>query len=339
MAAPVVSIRDPFTPVDVTLLHENATLDCDLYRRIPGREYVLFLSKQCPLASGLLASVRESRIRQLYVMRDESSGLISYVLGRLESTLSDTDTPTEERASAALETASFILDSVMDAACTETIAGLRSVVTATLKLAAEDYAALHALLTLTRGDRYTGNHSLNVGVWGMALAVTWCSTLPPPDAQQPEEWLASLTHGLFLHDIGKLMVPEAVLKYPGRYEPQHWAAMRQHPEFGVQILQGAGFVDPIVYAVVLQHHERNDGCGYPHGLRAEGISFEAKVCTIADVYDALTTKRVYREPCTAFQALEIMIGEMRQDFDSVLFETFIRLFDAPTWTRGPGLTA
>jgi len=334
-AAPIVAIRDPFTPVDVAMLHENAMLDCDLYRRIPGREYVLFLSKKSPLASDLWTSVRDSRVRQLYVIRDESSALVPYVLGRLESTLSDSRTPIEERSSVTLQTAAFILDNVMDVACADAIEGLRTVVTSTLRLAAEDHAALHALLTLTRGDRYTGNHSLNVGVWGMALAVMWRGTLPPAEAQQSEEWLASLTHGLFLHDIGKLMIPEEVLNYPGKYEPQHWAIMKQHPELGVKVLQEAGFVDPVVYTVVLQHHERNDGRGYPRGLQAEGIAFEAKVCTVADVFDALTTRRIYREPCTAFQALGIMIDEMRQEFDPMLFETFIRLFDAFTWAGGP----
>jgi len=327
---------DPFTAVDVELLDENATLECDLYRRIPGSDHVLFLSRQCPFAADLWVTVREAHIRHLYVMRQETIAFVPYVLSRLEHALADAHTPIEHRATVALQSASFLLEGMIDGTHPDTISGLRDVVAATLDLAAEHYSALRAMMALTRQDRYARNHSLNVGVWGMSLAVMWGKTCEPPRAQQAAGWLASLVHGLFLHDIGKLRIPEEVLNYPGRYQPHHWAAMKQHPELGVKILEEAGFSDPVVLAVVLQHHERNDGSGYPQGLRSDRIAFEAKICTIADVFDALTNKRAYRDQSNTFGALGIMIDEMRQEFDPVLFEAFIRLFDDLTWARSTG---
>ena len=328
---PEAHIRDPFTPVDTRLLEEDATLECDLYRRIPGRGYVMFLSSQCPLASELWASLHSSGIRRLYVRREDTLALVRYAMARLESTLSQLETPIAERAAVALDTAAFLLESLMGRPQAEMIGALRDVVEATLDLATQDATALHTLMRVAREDRYAGNHSLNVGIWGTALSLMVRRRGVGDHAQQGDAWFTSVGHGLFLHDIGKVLVPPDVLYFPGKYRPQHWAIMRQHPEFGIKILKEAGLADPIVHTIVLEHHERNDGSGYPRGLRSDRIAFEAKICTIVDVFDALTSKRAYREPCETYDALRTMIDEMRHEFDPLLFETFIRLFEGATW--------
>jgi len=328
---PEAHIRDPFTPVDTRLLEEDATLECDLYRRIPGRGYVMFLSSQCPLASELWASLRRSHIRRLYVKREDTVAFVPYVLARLQLALSKLETPIVERAGVALESVTFLLESLMGRPQPEMVGALKDVVEATLDLATQDASALHVLMQHTRVERYAPNHSLNVGIWGTALALMVHRRRVGDRAQEGDGWLVSVGHGLFLHDIGKVLVPADVLQYPGKYRPQHWAIMRQHPEFGIRVLQETGLADPIVHSIVLQHHERNDGSGYPRGLRSDRISLEAKICTVVDVFDALTSKRAYREPCQTYDALRTMIDEMRQEFDPLLFETFIRLFEGATW--------
>ncbi|MFZ5627589.1 MAG: HD domain-containing phosphohydrolase [Spirochaetota bacterium] len=99
-----------------------------------------------------------------------------------------------------------------------------------------------------------------------------------------------------LHDIGKLAIPDAILKKAGPLTPEEFAVMRTHPVLGAQILQESrNPMLQLAYEVCLHHHERWDGMGYPHGLRGENCSIEARIVGIVDVYDALTEKRVYKE--------------------------------------------
>ena len=139
--------------------------------------------------------------------------------------------------------------------------------------------------------------------------------------------LYDMGYALFLHDIGKSRIDPSILNKPGRLSDPEWEIMKTHPEKGHQILSEEGCVTPEAEAIVLQHHERPDGKGYPQGLRSEQIDPLARLCNIVDSYDALMTKRPYKESMTSFQALEIMKGEMRGQFDLDLFERFVRLLE------------
>jgi response regulator RpfG family c-di-GMP phosphodiesterase len=105
--------------------------------------------------------------------------------------------------------------------------------------------------------------------------------------------LRSLEFGALLHDIGKIGVPDAILRKPAALTQEEWVRMREHPLHGQQILRGIEFLGGAA-RVVAQHHERWDGTGYPLGLRGEGIDLNARIFAVADAFDAMTSDRVYR---------------------------------------------
>ena len=105
--------------------------------------------------------------------------------------------------------------------------------------------------------------------------------------------LRSLEFGALLHDIGKIGVPDNVLRKPGKLNDFEWAMMRRHPFLGQEILRGLSFLDH-ARSIVAQHHEKWDGSGYPLGLRGEEIELSARVLFVADAFDAMTSDRVYR---------------------------------------------
>src|ERR671932_1274629 len=107
------------------------------------------------------------------------------------------------------------------------------------------------------------------------------------------EQMRSLEFGSLLHDIGKIGVPDAVLRKPAPLDEPEWYEMRKHPLHGEQILRGIGFLEG-ASRVVAQHHEKWDGSGYPLGLRGEEIDFNARIFAVADAFDAITSNRVYR---------------------------------------------
>ncbi len=140
--------------------------------------------------------------------------------------------------------------------------------------------------------------------------------------------------GALLHDVGKLMVPAEVLNKPGKLTDDEWKLIQSHPSAGVELLADIDFpwdVRPIVES----HHERWDGRGYPHKLAGEAIPLTARVLCIADVYDALTSKRSYKQAFTHDEAMEIMRGDVGTQFDPTLFAVFEEIVRRGTWRNTP----
>ncbi|MGE0158165.1 MAG: HD domain-containing phosphohydrolase [Gemmatimonadales bacterium] len=127
--------------------------------------------------------------------------------------------------------------------------------------------------------------------------------------------------GALLHDVGKVSVPLEILTKPGKLDDTEWSVMSLHPVFGVDLLEGVEFPWD-VRPMIRHHHERWDGSGYPDKLAGNGIPLEARILTIADVYDALTTTRSYRAAFTHEKAMEIIGSEVGKTVDPTLFPLF-----------------
>jgi diguanylate cyclase (GGDEF)-like protein/putative nucleotidyltransferase with HDIG domain len=130
--------------------------------------------------------------------------------------------------------------------------------------------------------------------------------------------------GALLHDVGKLIVPAEVLNKPNQLTDAEWALIRQHPTAGVEMLSEVEFPWDLT-PMVRSHHERWDGQGYPDGLAGEAIPLAARILCIADVYDALTTERSYKQAFSHLEAMEIMRRESGRQFDPDLFAKFEEL--------------
>src|SRR4051812_33040727 len=154
-------------------------------------------------------------------------------------------------------------------------------------------------------DGYTGAHIQRVHAIGLLLA----RAIAPEEADNPQ-----LAYGFLLHDIGKLSVPDAVLKKPGPLTDDEWLLMRTHPEAGARILDAVPFLDRAV-DVVLHHHEGWDGRGYPAGLEEEGIPLWARIFSVADTVDAITSDRPYRRGRPLDQAIDEIVSRAGSQFD------------------------
>jgi len=139
-----------------------------------------------------------------------------------------------------------------------------------------------------------------------------------------EGQMMSLEFGALLHDIGKIGVPDAILHKPSKLTEQEWGKMREHPTHGQQILRGIKFLEG-ASCVVGQHHEKWDGTGYPLGLRGEEIDLKARIFSVADTFDAITSDRVYR----AGQSYEVAAAELDKfagrQFDEQVVAAFRRI--------------
>ena len=141
--------------------------------------------------------------------------------------------------------------------------------------------------------------------------------------------------GALLHDVGKLLVPAEVLNKPGKLSDEEWALVRRHPSAGVELLADIEFPWDVL-PIVESHHERWDGTGYPHGLAGEAIPLTARVVCIADVYDALTSRRSYKERFNHEQAMIVMRRDRGRAFDPALFDHFEAVVRDGGWSIDTG---
>jgi HD-GYP domain-containing protein (c-di-GMP phosphodiesterase class II) len=133
--------------------------------------------------------------------------------------------------------------------------------------------------------------------------------------------MQSLIAGSFLHDVGKIGIPDAILLKPGKLDEAEFATMRTHVSQGEEIVTGMGWLDG-ANAIVAAHHEKWNGSGYPRGLQGEEIPLSARIFAVADVFDALCSKRPYKEPMSLDAAMAILEKDTGSHFDPAVMAVF-----------------
>ncbi|GMA14772.1 HD-GYP domain-containing protein [Deinococcus metallilatus] len=152
-----------------------------------------------------------------------------------------------------------------------------------------------------------------------------------------EESLDALRQGAYLHDVGKLSVPDDVLLKPGPLDPAEWTLMQEHVLTGEALVRHVPTVPPDALAVIRSHHERWDGRGYPDGLQGEAVPLLARIFAVVDVFDALTHARPYHAARSVPEALALIRAEAGQQFDPAVVRAFLKLFPAqPSGGVGAG---
>ncbi|MGO9974625.1 MAG: HD-GYP domain-containing protein [Solirubrobacteraceae bacterium] len=187
-----------------------------------------------------------------------------------------------------------------------------------------------AIADLASADAYTFQHSIDVTAVGLLIGARyfrkhgWVDFRGERHFSQLANRLSSLGLGLLLHDIGKLAVPSGILNKPGKLTPKEWEIMKTHPRAGVDLLDGSNW-NPLVKAVVLRHHERWDGSGYPDGKICEEIHQMARVAAVADVFDAVTSDRMYAKARPVNEGVRVIAEGAGTLFDREIVEAFCEI--------------
>ena len=171
------------------------------------------------------------------------------------------------------------------------------------------------LFALSSTDPYTFSHSINV--------CTFCLLLGEKLFGRDHKQLRQIGLGGLLHDIGKIRIDPSVLFKPSALTPEEWAEVRRHSDYGYETGKEHGLPETVL-SVIRSHHERMDGSGYPDGLGAGGIPTAARICAVADVYDALTSDRFYAKSMPHVQAL-VEIAKQIDSLDSTVFDALLQI--------------
>ena len=306
-------------PVYLRSLLVDTISSFNIYVRFKDSRMVLYHSGGESFTSEVRGKLLDNNISIVYINSSEKDYYTQYVEKNLKGILADPELPSEQKSEIAHILVANIAKELFDKPQGKTIVRYKESIGTMMDYVLEEDDAITNLIRLTSYDFTTYTHSINVGVFGIGLA----KAILKDDDQHDLKEIAS---GFFLHDLGKCKVPREILNKHGQLTKDEWKVMKQHPLLGYKLLQEFGALTDEAKVIVLQHHERNNGQGYPLALKSDKIHLYSKICMIADVFEALTARRPYKRSQTAFDALKIMQKQMIQDFDPTLFQQFVMLF-------------
>lgn len=175
---------------------------------------------------------------------------------------------------------------------------------------------VYNIVDIRSHDDYTYAHSVNVCVISVMIGAA---------LNLNRQQLEILGMGAILHDIGKILIDNRILNKPTKLEPEESELVRRHARDGFELLRKKANIKFLVSHIVLQHHEREDGSGYPRGLPGKRIHRFAKIVAVADTYDAMTSNRVYQKEITSLQAIEEIKREASRKFNAGVVEAFLQV--------------
>jgi len=237
----------------------------------------------------------------------------------LREAIRDPKIPRGKKALAVQHYSQEMMKNLMKSPSVENIGAVITTIFDIVDLIMTDDETSIYMLSITSHDFATYTHSVNVGILSMCLAKVLYRHSDGHD-------MHALGAGFFLHDLGKVRIDQSIINKPGKLNEQEWKTMKKHPDLGVEILRETDKLNKESSIIVLQHHERNDGSGYPLGIKGDDIHPYGRICSLADVFDALTSIRPYRQKMVPLDAVRLMHKEMLHHFQRDLFERFVQLF-------------
>ncbi len=303
----------PFLPIQVDSLRLDKILYFDLFIHT-GREVILYRAKSLPFTERSRAKLIENSIGTIYITYDSREAYQQYIEEHLPEILSDPKVEEVKKASILYDTSKALVKDLMaNPTYSENVRRSQDLVENTINYILKGREAFLNLMKITSFDYYTYTHSVNVCTFAVSLARQVGIT--------ERESLVNLGTGALLHDVGKSKVPERILNKRTSLNRSEFEIMKKHPTWGSDILRETDIISEESYYPVLQHHERIDGSGYPSAVDERDLHPFSKIVAIVDVFDALTTERVYQPAVATYPALKMMHG---QDgcFDSALLREF-----------------
>ncbi|MCB2182854.1 MAG: HD domain-containing protein [Desulfobulbaceae bacterium] len=279
------------------------------------KEPVLLLRKNTLLADKK-DIFTERNFAGFFIRKDDVANFHHLIENFIHMLIDDAQMTLQEKSEVIYNCAQHVIQDVFeDPRSGKNIKRAKDITSTIIQFALLDNASIPSLLQLSSHDYYTFTHCLNVAVFSIGL---WQSIFP-----KQEQELMDFALGCILHDVGKSRIDDAILNKPGPLTAEEFDIIKRHPQYGYDLMKD--MVKDISLDVILHHHEKHDGRGYPEGLKGEQISDPVKIAAIADVYDALTTRRAYAEARDPFKAMLTMKEEMVGHFEQEKFISFIHM--------------
>lgn len=315
---------DPFIAIPISSIRLDTITGFDLYMRMrPGEKPVLYAQRDVPFTEDSLARIRGNRIGSLYISSDQQQEYSAYLEKNLGMVLQDPRMNTKQKSEILYSAAHGLMENMLsDPSMDDGVRRSRDLIKNTVQFVFTDSTALRFLIRTAAVDYTAYSHSVNVCVMGIGLAKRMGITHP--------KQLRHFGLGALLRDIGMSQVEADIMDNPDTLTEEEFETMKQHPVLGEELLRELGGVTDLELDLVRHHHEHFDGSGYPDGLAGRDISLMARILSVVDVFDALTTNRPYQEKLSSFEAIKTMNRSMAAEFDPHVFKAFIGMMGNPS---------
>ncbi len=307
-----------YTAITKNALIEGTKIEFDLYLKSGSNgqsNYVLF-SRGDELFSPERREELMSRDEQkLFISSDDTGKYLKYQEENLRHIIEDDTKSSQEKSGVLYQVAENLTEELLDNPRSgQHIERTSSWVGNTVHHILENENTFSSMFKVITHDYRIYTHSVNTSVIGLLFGKY---------LSLKQEELNCLGMGLLLHDIGKTTVPPTVIRKRGKLTVNEFQEMKKHPKAGLELLGHRGDVDARSLKVVIQHHENNDGTGYPYGIGGSDIHLLGHISRIIDAYDAMTTERHYAFAEKPFAVLAEMKNKMLNCFDAELLKEFI----------------
>lgn len=307
-----------FIPIQVSSLRLDTITGFDLYIQAqPGEPAVLYADHTVPFNETSRKRLEENQVQFLYVHSDQLDEYREYIETNMADILNDAGIRLEEKSDLLHLTSQGIVQGALDGRdLKQSIERGSKLVEHTVDFLFGHRSALRHLIESASVDYEIYSHSVNVCVMSLSLGHRMGFSA---------DKLIDFGMGTLFRDIGVIKLDQNIVQSPNKLTVEEFEQIKRHPGLTVELLKNCGVNQEITLDVALHHHEKLDGSGYPEGLTAPEITPFSRICTVIDIFDALTTNRKHRAAIGTYEALKLMTSEMRGEIDIDIMKSFITM--------------
>ncbi|MGD0820599.1 MAG: HD domain-containing phosphohydrolase [Desulfomonilia bacterium] len=306
-----------YREIPVSLVSVDKEYDFDIFLKIHDKQR-LFAAKGARLTNDHVGMLR-SRDTHIFVLEQDWDTARKQLYQRRSHVIIAPESDTRKKADRIYNSAMQSIKDAYRGLVPRTISEVEKNADELVKLILSDDKVIEGLKLIETTDHFTYQHSVRVGIYATALLLKLMGD------KLTRNQIKKLSTGYFLHDIGMTRIPMQIIEKPEQLSEFEWKLIRMHPIWGHESIRKTEFLSIEATNIILTHHERHDGSGYPNKSKGEEIPTYARMCAIADAFESLTAQRPYRKAYEPFEALRIMFQEMSREFDPELFMTFVKL--------------
>lgn len=309
-------VQKKYKLIDKRLITEGSKIDFNLFLPNETKSAMsLFLQSDTSVDGNAKVKLRE--IEMLYVSEEEEGLYQAYLDRHIQSIAQDDSVSTEQKGRLVYEKAAEVIDTMFkNPESLENVKNVQPLVNSLIDIILHDHSAVESLMRITAHDYYTHTHSINVSIYTLSLG----SFLGVSGKD-----LEVLGMAAVLHDLGKSKVDYEIINKNGKLSEDEFNQMKKHPAMGHEIALKLGISDERILTGIRHHHEKIEGGGYPDNLKGDQITQFARIIGVCDVFDALSTKRSYKDPMSSFESLRLMKQQMVGHLDMKMVDAFIKM--------------
>lgn len=309
--------NDLYKPILISSLEIEREIPFDLYiKRVDS--FVLFLGKGNAFKKSSAERLKKNGHELVFISRYEQGTYDLYIHEMLDKYELESPQKLKAKSKELYDSSKAIMNDIFSKDITkESVESAKGVAENMLQQLQKDKRAFFSIMEVSSYDYYTYTHSINVCMYSVAIGLTL--NLPPLE-------MKILSEGALFHDIGKSKIDINIINKNGKLSDEEFRKIQEHPVLGVKILKENGVENRSILEIVKEHHEKQNGNGYPSHLRRENISMLAQMVTVADIFDALTTERSYKKAMSTFEALSLMKSVMKDELNPTILKSFISCF-------------